>query len=281
MSPQGPDFPDIKKINAELFRDIDPADIQDLEYLERVQQNCVEQVNPFICYLTVVLGKEPRVTWRHNTGNHFGLVNLQFDDLIELIHPAWKYLYVAYGKAMYEVAFKYSEEFVQSGATAIRQLPMLHRSGQYYWYHQVSIGVTKDGGGHLAAHLNYYQQNTTYVGQLPSMPQMASSGGVYQVGTKELNRLGLEFMPGFLRQFLSETQVEFMLQYRKIIFENGGEKVKGDLSQLIDKVETFENVNKLKQRIRLKVKDYFMHPTLDSAYGLALWLNRYFPLLDE
>jgi hypothetical protein len=98
----------------------------------------------------------------------------------------------------------------------------------------------------------------------------------------ELNRLALEMLPDFLRQFLPETQVNFMLQYRKVLFENGGKKqVQGGLLKRIDEVDTLDNLNKLKQRIRLNVKDYFRHPSLDSAYGLGLWLNRFFPFMES
>lgn len=278
MSRQSPSFPDIKEFNAKLFSDIDPKDISDFSYLNRVQQNCVEQVNPFSCYVTIMLGKEPQITWRHNTANHFGLMNIQFEELIGLIHPSWRYAFLKYGQVMYEVAFKYGELFMQNGATASRLLPMRHRSGKYYWYHQISVKVA-DNGENVAAHLNYYQQSTPYGSQLPAMPQMATSGEVNKVGMKELNRLALEFLPEFLGQILSEAQVKFMLQYREIIHENGGEKqVKGGMLPLLEDVDTLQNLNKLKQRIRGKVKDYFKHPSLDSAHAFALWLNRYFPL---
>jgi hypothetical protein len=278
MSRQSPSFPDIKAFNAKLFSDIDPKDINDFSYLDRVQQNCMEQVNPFSCYVTIMLGKEPKITWRHNTANHFGLMNIQFEELIGLIHPSWQYAFINYGKVMYEVAFKYGELFMQNGATASRLLPMRHRSGKYYWYHQISVKVA-DNGENVAAHLNYYQQSTPYDSQLPAMPQMATSGEVNKIGMRELNRLALEFLPDFLGQILSEAQVKFMLQYREIIHENGGEKqVKGGLLPLLEDVDTLENLNKLKQRIRGKVKDYFQHPSLDSAHSFALWLNRYFPL---
>jgi hypothetical protein len=278
MSRQSPSFPDIKAFNAKLFSDIDPKDIKDFSYLDRVQQNCIEQVNPFSCYVTIMLGKEPKITWRHNTANHFGLMDLQFEELIGLVHPSWRYTFMNYGKVMYEVAFKYGDLFMQNGATASRLLPMRHRSGKYYWYHQISVKVA-DNGENVAAHLNYYQQSTPYDSQLPAMPQMATSGEVNKLGMKELNRLALEFLPDFLGQILSEAQVKFMLQYREIIHENGGEKqVKGGVLPLIDDVDTLENLNKIKQRIRGKVKDYFQHPSLDSAHAFALWLNRYFPL---
>ncbi|WP_157472108.1 hypothetical protein [Neolewinella persica] len=277
MSKQGPDFPDIKKLTAVLFKNIDPNDIEDFEYLEHVQRNCTEQVNPFACYITILLSKEPRVTWRHNTESHFGLVDLQFEDLIGLMHPSWRFMYLNYGEALYKVAFKHRDLFMQKG-TAARQLPMRHRSGKYYWYHQVSVKVA-DNGETLAAHLNYYQQSSPYEAQLPAMPQMTSAGDISKVCMKELNRLGLELLPEYLSQFLPETQVKFMLQYRKIVFENEGKKqVKGGVLHLIDEVDTLENLNKLKQRIRLNVIDYFQHPSLDSAHGLALWLNLYFPL---
>lgn len=279
MSQQPLDFRDVIKINAKLFADLDPDGIKDYEYVERVQQNCVEQINPFTCYATLLLGKEPKVIWRHNTGKHFGLVNLQFEDLIGLVHPSWRFSYINYGKAIYEVAFKYNDLFMQKGATAVRQLPMRHRSGKYYWYHQVSVKVADDGDN-ITAHLNYYQQSTPYAAQLPAMPQMATSGGVNRVGMRELNRLGLEFLPAFLGQFLPDTQVKFMLQYRKVLFENGGKKqVQGGLLKRIDDVDSLDNLNKLKQRVRLNVKNYFQHPSLDSAYGLGLWLNRFFPFM--
>lgn len=281
MSRQGPDFPDIKKLNAELFSNVDPKDIKDFSYLEHVQKNCMEQVNSFSCYVTILLGKEPKISWRHNTANHFGLMNLQYEDLLGLIHPSWRFTYINYSKAIYEVAFKYADLFKQNGATGSRQLPMRHRSGQYYWYHQVSVKVADDGNN-IAAHLNYYQQSTPYEAQLPAMPQMATSGEVNKLGMKELNRLGLEFLPDYLSQFLPDTQVKFMLQYRKIVFEYDGKKIpKRELLQLLDDVDTLENINKLKQRIRGNIKDYFQHPFLDSAYGLALWLNRYFPFQNS
>ncbi|WP_020568610.1 hypothetical protein [Neolewinella persica] len=281
MSQQNPDFPDIRKINAELFSNLDSNDIKDFEYLKQVQQNCMEQVNPFTCYVTILLGKDPKITWRHNTANHFGLVDLQFEDLIGLVHPSWRFLYVNSAKVIYEVAYKYRNIFMQKGSTAVRQLPLRHRSGQYYWYHQVSVKVADDGDS-LAAQINYYQQSTPYEAQLPTMPQMATSGEVNKVGMKELNRLTLEFLPDFLGQFLSDAQVKFMLQYRKVLFESGGKKqVQGGLLKRLDEVDTLDNLKKLKQRIRLNVTDYFQHPSLDSAYGLGLWLNYCFPLESD
>jgi hypothetical protein len=96
---------------------------------------------------------------------------------------------------------------------------------------------------------------------------------------KELKILALTFLPGFLAQFLSDTQIGFMLQYRKLVFESPAEKmVQGNLLGQLDGVETIENLNKLKQRIRKSTMAYFKHPALDSAHALAIWLNRYFPL---
>ncbi len=281
MSQYGTDFPDIKSINAKLFPEADPNVLKDNEYMERVQRNCTEQVNPLACYLTILLGKEPRVTWRHNTANHFGIVDLQFEDLLSLIHPSWRFTYVHYGRIMYEVTHKHWDLFMEEGATAARLVPLRHRSGKYYWYHQLVIKVA-GSGENIAAHLNYYQQSSPYAGQLPEMPQMMTSGEVNKLAMEELNRLALEILPDFLSHFLSEAQVKFMLQYRKVISDHGGEKmVRGALLKQIKDVDTLDNLNKLQQRIRLNVTDFFQHPSLDSAYSFALWLNRYFPLRDD
>ena len=145
---------------------------------------------------------------------------------------------------MYEIAFKYADQFMQKGATASRQLLIKHRSGKYFWYHQVTVKVADDGNN-VAAHINYYLQNTPYEGQLPAMPQMAVPGEVHKAAMKDLHLLGLEILPEFLGQFLSESQVRFMLQYRQIIHDNKGEKqVKGGVLSLIEDVVTIENLNK-------------------------------------
>lgn len=281
MPSSSPDRPDLKSINAKLFADLDPNGIKDYAYLERIQQNCVSQVNPFACYITIMLGKEPKVIWSHKTGSHFGLVDMTFDDLVGLVHPSWMFTYLNYGRVLYEVAFMHRDLFKQDGAAAARLVPLRHRSGKYYWYHQISIKVADDGD-YVAAHLNYYHQSAPYEGQLPDMPQMTTNGEVNTVATKEINQRALAFLPTFLEQFLSETQVKFMLQYRKIVAERGEKKlVQGELLELIDEVKTIDNLSKLKQRIGVNVKAFFGHPSLTSAKALAVWLNRYFPLQQD
>lgn len=270
---------DLNRIVSDFYRGIDPNVIKDNEYLKRIQRNCVEQTNPFACYLTLLLGEEPKITWRHNTGNHFGIVDLQYKEIFELVHPAWLYAYVNYARAMYEVAYNHPDLSLQEGGAAGSLIPLRHRSGEYYWYHQISVRVANDGNK-LAAHLNYYHQSTTYGGQLPTMPTISTSGEPNAPLTRELSMLAVKFLPGFLQEFLTDSQVDFMLRYRKIISAKDDKKTgQRELLTQMDGVKTIENLNKIKQRIRQNLATHFQHPALESAYELGIWLNRYFPLI--
>lgn len=272
---------DLSQITSDFYRGIDPNVIKDNDYLKRIQQNCVEQTNPFTCYFTLLLGEKPKITWRHNTARHFGIVDLSYEDVFTLVHPAWLNAYISYAGAMYEVTYNNPEINLQEGGAAGSLVPLRHRSGKYYWYHQISVRVANDGEK-LAAHLNYYHQSTAYEGQLPSMPTLSTLGEVNPKLTRELNQLALEFLPGFLKDFLTESQVEFMLCYRKIIASRTDKKAgQRELLAQMDGVKTVDNLNKIKQRIRQNVVSRFQHPSLDSAYELGIWLNRYFPLMTE
>ncbi|MFK8161896.1 MAG: hypothetical protein AB8H12_05475 [Lewinella sp.] len=278
MPLRSPHHPNIKHIISDLYSGINPDVIKNNEYLERIQRNCVEQTNPFTCYFTLLLGENPKITWRHNTGRHFGMVNLQYEDVFKLVHPAWLFAYVCYAKAMYEIAHKFSPVMTMDGAAAGSLIPMLHRSGEYFWYHQISVRVASDGDL-VAAHLNYYHQSSTYTSQLPNMPQLTTSGEPNKMLTVELAKLATEFLPDFLLQFLSETQVAFMLHYREIIHIRSDDKItQGDLLELIDGVDTIDNLNKIKHRIKKSTMAHFKHPALSSAHGLGVWLNKYFPI---
>jgi hypothetical protein len=271
---------DLNYIISDFYRDIDSDVIKGNDYLERVQRNCVEQTNPFACYFTLLLGEKPEITWRYNTGQHFGIVDLQYEDVFDLVHPAWLFSYMNFARSMYEIAYTYPELIMKKGASAASLVPLRHRSGEYYWYHQISVRVANDGN-QLAAHLNYYHQSTVYTGQLPAMPTLTTFGEQNIMMTSDLNKLSLRFLPGFLAEFLAEAQVNFMLQYRKVIAANGGKKiVQRELLNHIDGVDTIDNLNKIKQRIKKSLVAHFQHPSLDSAHSLAIWLNRYFPLMS-
>ncbi|MEM9528692.1 MAG: hypothetical protein AAGA31_18910, partial [Bacteroidota bacterium] len=69
-------FNDPRSLISDLFRGVDPSVLSNNQRLERIQQNCQEQRNPFACYFTLLLGAEPKITWRHQTAEHFGLVDL-------------------------------------------------------------------------------------------------------------------------------------------------------------------------------------------------------------
>lgn len=270
--------PDLNSIISDFYRDIDPNILNGNESLERIQQNCVEQANPFACYFTLLLGETPEITWRHNINRHFGIIDLRYEDVFTLIHPAWLFAYINYARAMYKVARNHPELSLAAGVSAGSLIPMRHHSGEYYWYHQISVKVADDGPN-MAAHLNYYHQSTSYEGQLPNLPSLTTSGEPNHSLIAELSGYALEFLPDFLGEFLSKSQVRFVLQYRKLISDKADAKrdQKKLLAQ-IDGVDTVENLNKIKQRIRQKLTSHFQHPSLDSVYGLAIWLNRYFPL---
>jgi len=271
----------LKSIISEFFRDVDFSVVKENNQLKQMQANCVEQTNPFACYFTLVLGHEPKITWRHNTGGHFGIVDLQYEDIFRLVHPAWLFTYVSFAKAIYEVAYAYPELIMTKGASAGSLVPLRHRSGKYYWYHQISVRAA-NVEDKLAAHLNYYHRSTVYAGQLPTMPVLTTFGEENPILTKSLNRLSLEFLPDFLADFLQEAQVKFILQYREIIASRAGKKIiQRELLKQLDGVDTIDNLNKIKQRIKKNLIAYFQHPSLNSAHNLAIWLNRYFPLLDE
>lgn len=269
---------DLNSIALDFYREIDSAVVENNDYLKQMQRNCMEQANPFACYFTVLLGKRPEITWRHNTGKHFGIVDLKYKDAFSLVHPSWLFSHLNFTRMMYEIVSKHPQK-IGTGAAASILIPLLHRSGKYYWYHQISVRVANDGDK-MAAHLNYYHRSTVYTGQLPSMPVLTTFGEEDPVLTSELNRLSLEFLPGFLAQFLSEAQVSFMLQYRKIIAAGIGEKfIQSEILDQVDGVRTVNNLNKIKHRIKKNVIDHFQHPSLNSAESLAIWLNRYFPLM--
>ena len=281
MSPKKNSLPDLNSIVPDFFRGIDPSIVKENDSLERMQRNCVEQTNPFACYFTLLLGEKPEITWRHNTGKHFGITDLRFEDIFSLIHPAWLFTYINFAKAMYEVASLYPNLIMKPGASAGSLVPLRHRSGKYYWYHQVSVCVCDDGLK-LAAHLNYYHQSTVYTGQLPTMPTLTTSGEANPLLGSALNKLSLEFLPNFLAEFLSGAQVNFILQYREIISTHTGGKVPAsEILDLVDGVDTIDNLNKLKQRIKNRLKGHFQHPLLNSTERLAIWLNRYFPLMES
>ncbi len=266
---------------TDLFSGIDPSVVDNNEYLKRIQENCQRQQNPFSCYLTLLLGDKPKVIWRHNTAAHFGLMNIQYEDVFSLIHPAWLFAYVSYARAMYKLTMTYPEFVNAEGASAASLIPMRHRSGKYYWYHQVSIRAAQDRG-QLAAHLNYYHQSTEYGNQLPSMPKLTTKGMLNPQMMAALNKEGQDLAGPFMAEFLSECQVNFMLLYRKLIHQSGGRKVsQGDILKQIPHLVNIENLNKYKQRVRLSARDYFKHPMIDSAYALAKLLNQYFPLARE
>jgi len=214
----------LKSIISEFFRDVDFSVVKENNQLKQMQANCVEQTNPFACYFTLVLGHEPKITWRHNTGGHFGIVDLQYEDIFRLVHPAWLFTYVSFAKAIYEVAYAYPELIMTKGASAGSLVPLRHRSGKYYWYHQISVRAA-NVEDKLAAHLNYYHRSTVYAGQLPTMPVLTTFGEENPILTKSLNRLSLEFLPDFLADFLQEAQVKFILQYREIIASRAGKKI--------------------------------------------------------
>ncbi|TXF88315.1 hypothetical protein FUA23_15150 [Neolewinella aurantiaca] len=270
---------DFNRIISDIFPDIDPTVVKDNDYLHKIQRNCMEQANPFACYFTLLLGSEPRITWRHNTARHFGILDLQYEEVFTLIHPSWLFAYVNYAKAMYQVALS-SPELVQEGASAGSLIPMRHRSGDYYWYHQISVKVANDGPL-LAAHVNYYHQSSVYGGQLPDMPKLTTSGEVNKELSKKLNVLALEFLPDFLAEFLSDVQIKFILEYRQIIADLGNKNIpQRTLMSQLETIDTLENLSKVKQRIKQNTIAHFQHPLLNSARSLALWLNRYFPLLE-
>ncbi len=271
---------DLDRIISDFYRGVDSSVIKGNDYLEKIQRNCVEQTNPFACYFTLLLGEKPEITWRHNTGKHFGIVDLQYEDVFRLVHPSWRFAYINFARAMYEVAYNHPESVIKKGASAGSLVPLRHRSGEYYWYHQISVRAANDGD-QLAAHLNYYHQSTVYNGQLPAMPTLTTFGEQDPLLTIELNKLSLEFLPAFLGEFLQEAQVNFILQYRKIIASGVSKKfIQSELLNQVAGVDTIDNLNKIKHRIKKKVTDYFKHPSLNSAHSLAIWLNRYFPLMD-
>lgn len=272
---------DTCELITDIFSGINPSVVDNNEYLQRIQENCQRQQNPFSCYLTLLLGDKPKVIWRHNTSAHFGLVNIQYDDLFSLIHPAWLSAYINYSQAMYKLTIAFPDFINSEGASAASLIPMRHRSGKYYWYHQVSIGAAKDRG-RLAAHLNYYHQSTEYGSQLPSMPKLTTMGMVNPRMMAALKKEGQALARPFMAEFLSESQVAFMLLYRKVIHRSGGRKVsQGEILKQIPQLVNIENLNKYKQRVRLSARDYFKHPMIDSAFALAKLLNQYFPLIDE
>jgi len=267
-------------IISKLYRETNPDVVENDDYLNQLQRNCVQQANPYVCFFTLLLGEKPKIIWSHNTGRHFGLVDIKYEDVFRLVHPSWLFAYTNYARAMYEIAYARPELANSKGAAAGSVVPLLHQSGKYYWYHQISVRAANDGDK-LAAHLNYYHQSTIYTGQLPTMPTLITAGEQNKVYTAELNRLALEFIPGFLEEFLSKSQVKFMLQHRQVVAAAGDKKpTRHQLLAQIPGVESLDNLNKIRQRIRKKVQARFKHPALDSVYGLSKMLNRYFPLID-
>lgn len=277
--PKTPEFvKDPRGLISDLFRGVDPSVLDDNERLERIQKNCQEQQNPFACYFTLLLGADPKITWRHQTVEHFGVVDLSYNDVFTLVHPSWLLSYMYYGRAMYELAHQHPEFVSAAGASAASLVPLRHKSGKYYWYHQISVSVALDGP-QLAAHLNYYHQGLIYEAQLPSIPVLTTNGEANLLLMQKLAALGRAFLPSLLREYLSESQIKFMLAYRKILTDfPEGEPSQRQLLEQIVEVGSIENLNKIKQRIKKSAQTYYQHPGLSSARALGTWLNRYFPL---
>jgi len=272
---------DTRGVIADLFSGVDASVVANNDTLERIQQNCQHQQNPFSCYLTIVLSEQPQVIWRHNTATHFGLVNLQYEDIFSLIHPSWLFSYMSYARAMYRIAATFPDFVKTEGAAAGSLIPMRHRSGKYFWYHQVSINAAMHNG-QLAAHLNYYHQGAEYGSQLPTMPKLTTNGYLNPTMMEKLRQEGEDLAGPFMAPFLSDCQVTFMLLYRKMVHVANGKKVpQGAILKEIPQLANIENLNKYKQRIRVSLQDYFKHPMLDSAYSLAKLLNQYYPLADK
>jgi hypothetical protein len=225
------------------------------------------------------LGARPYVSWRHNTGNHFGQAyeKLTYEGYLELVHPAWRMLYYLYGEIAYGISANDPEKLQKDNITFTLKVPLLGGDGNYYWYDQVVIPGELDGEGQMCSHLNYYRRLDHYERLLPSAPTIHIGGRLDEELGRVFHAGGKRIVDQFLAALFPPKQAAFLQKYRVLPEVRAGGKPARDAGAKALGFSTPEAYDRAQQRIKSRLDTHLTDFRANTAHTFAGFLNDFFP----
>ena len=267
------------EIIRKLFAGVGSPYQSQRQRLDRIKRNCMNYKDPHVCYLVMELGAQPYVSWRHNTGNHFGRAHQQltYEGYLGLVHPAWNVLYYLYGEIAYGISVRNPEKLQEDNITFTLKVPLLGADGNYYWYDQIVIPGEVDHKGQMCSHLNYYRRLDRYERLLPSAPTIhiggridEQLGKIFHVGFKKI-------VDPFLASLFPPKQAAFLQKYRALTEVRDGGKPAREAGAKALGFSTPDAYDRAQQRIKNRLDSHLMGLRANTAHAFAGILNDFLP----
>lgn len=270
--------PHPSEIIRKLFAGVGTPDQSQRQRLDRIKRNCMEYKDPHVCYLVMELGSKPYVSWRHNTGNHFGgaYEQLTYEGYLGLVHPAWNVLYYLYGEIAYGISARAPEKLQEDNITFTLKVPLLCGK-EYYWYDQIVIPGEVDAHGQMCSHLNYYRKLDRYDRLLPSAPTIHIGGRLDMELGREFHAGGKKIVEPFLKSLFPPKQAEFLQKYRALPAVQAGGKPSREAGAKALGFTTADAYDRAQQRIKNRLDTHLTGFRANTAHTFAGFLNDFFP----
>lgn len=267
------------QIIRRLYTGVDQPSFDQLRRLDKLKRNCMEFPDAKYWYLVLEVGEHPKVSWRHNTVPHLGKrhTKLSYEGYLELVHPAWRFLYYSFGAIAYTISAQYPQQLQKKKVTFVQQVPLLTGSGEYYWYDQVVIPGAINAAGQMTSHLNLYRELGSCRTHLPAWPVVHSGGWPDQEINAFFQYQRPELYQTFLKEVFTEKQGNFLDKYRKLPTvlqraEPNRQQAHRELGMSIS------NYDKTLLRTKEQYTKWFAEFATPSVFAFAVWLNEFFGL---
>jgi hypothetical protein len=202
------------KAYASLFQNIGTPTLRSTAELRAMQQECIGRNDPNTFYATVDSRPDPKVVWSCSTETHFGSKEFTHQGFFEAIHPFWLPLYIGMAELTYCIVSETVSDNRIRDLSLTTNLPLRNKSGQYYWYSQMSIAGSFDDRGALVEYFNEFHRLAEFDRLVPTKPALTFRGNRLEFYDTQLRKELNGLLDKSLRKLLSPTSFKSLQAYR-------------------------------------------------------------------
>ncbi|MEM6769583.1 MAG: PAS domain-containing protein [Bacteroidota bacterium] len=195
--------------------------LRSAEELRKLKHNCARRKDPNIIYMTVDIRNDLHAEWGFNTPKHFACEALTPEILVNLIHPVWQSINLAFRDENYVIA---AELMARQEPLEVRfqfNLPLRRKDGKYYWFKQVVYPVTYDDNGNVVHFMKELRLMTDFDKLAPEKPSIYLEGSSDNAYTHRIQKAGeLAFAQAFAH-LISDAGFKLLDCYRSRVTFNG------------------------------------------------------------
>ena len=234
------------KIFERLFGDLGPPTEESRAAAEARMQRIEERPDRDSFYLKLDIRRPPRIPWVCNLERVLGYRTLSYESYFPLIHEDYQGIYLEFGVAAYQLSKKHMASLQTEDTAYSILVPLLHRSGQYYWMRQVSEPLEFDANGQLVSQINTYRYVGEFTGPISNRP-MVEFGTTQRADiAQEVSEIALRrVLESFLSE-LTEMHISTALAYLSVYDPKTNPRPNSEaIGQAINrKVSTIHSYNK-------------------------------------